>query len=310
MARVQAQPNRRAVQHPFDLLAGLHHRADVRVQHRQHAAVGRGVCEPVEVGQQCRPLRVVESRSCVISLGTRRGGQHKHIGPARHDRIQRCGDIGQRIVVRIVQHYRGELAHAAQTVGVQQCGQLGRLGRQKTLRPKLRRGHSDIAHLGEHTLGRELISPSGYLTHTPGDRSTSNFHRVLTSSSRTGTPRFNDSVAASASQATSTASSTVHAGAALPFADIDEGRELRTERLGEAVHEEVVRGALGKVVGGIDISHRRTLVPAGDHGVMEAVHLEPAVVAVAVVAGRRDHAEGARFESHHHGGGVDVTELG
>ena len=40
------------------------------------------------------------------------------------------------------------------------------------------------------------------------------------------------------------------------------------------------------------------------------MHLESAVVAVAVVAGRRDHAEGARLESHDDGCGVDITEVG
>ena len=52
-------------------------------------------------------------------------------------------------------------------------------------------------------------------------------------------------------------------------------------------------GPVGKFVGGVDIPHRRALVPAGDHGVVEAVHLQPAVVAAAVVAGRGHHAEGA-----------------
>ena len=102
----------------------------------------------------------------------------------------------------------------------------------------------------------------------------------------------------------------MQAGCGVAVRDVDERRELRPERLGEAVHEEVVRRALGKLVGGIDVSHRCALVPAGDHRVVEAVNLEPAVVAAAVVPGRRHHAERARLERHHHGGGVDVAELG
>src|SRR6478609_3372817 len=56
-------------------------------------------------------------------------------------------------------------------------------------------------------------------------------------------------------------------------------------------------------------SDRRALVPSGDNRVMETVNLEPAVVAVGVVPGRRDHAKRAGLEAHHHGGGVDVTEV-
>ena len=70
------------------------------------------------------------------------------------------------------------------------------------------------------------------------------FTLYLTSSIRTGTPRRSDSVAASAIQATSTASATVHAEARRALDHLDERGQFGAERLGEAVHEEVVRWVL------------------------------------------------------------------
>ena len=91
---------------------------------------------------------------------------------------------------------------------------------------------------------------------------------------------------------------------------IDEGTEFGAERVGEPVHEEVVRRTGRELVAGIDIPHGRTLIPAGDHCVVKPVYLQPAVVAAAVIARRRHHPEGASLEGDHDGGGVDVAVLG
>src|SRR5690349_8086812 len=72
----------------------------------------------------------------------------------------------------------------------------------------------------------------------------------------------------------------------------------------------MVRRPGRKLVGRVGVSHRCALVPAGDHGVVETVHLESAVVAAAVVAGRRYEAERALIEPHHDGGRVDVAVFG
>ena len=68
-------------------------------------------------------------------------------------------------------------------------------------------------------------------------------------------------------------------------------------------------GPCGELVGGIDISDRGALIPAGDHCVVETVHLEPAVVAAAVVLAA-EITPRVPIRTHHYGGGVDVAELG
>ncbi len=152
VAGVEAEPNRRTVQHSLDLAAGLHHRADVRVQHGQHAAIGGGIGEPVQIAQQRRPLPVIERRSCVVSVGAGGRGQHEHICFTCHQCVERGGDIGQRVVVGVVQNHRGELADTAEVERVKQRCQLRRVRRQKALGPQLCGGQPDVAHLGEHPL--------------------------------------------------------------------------------------------------------------------------------------------------------------
>ena len=125
--------------------------------------------------------------------------------------------------------------------------------------------HPDIAHLGEHPIGRELIVP----IRAPRRHPMRSEHRRFSSR-----PHFFDSYRNAALQRLRrrlgkpgdfdrVLDCACGSGVAVRY--VDEGRELRAERLGEAIHEEVVRGALGKIVGGIDISDRRALVPSGDH---------------------------------------------
>ena len=88
VAGVEAERDAAAGQHAVGLLARLDHGADVGVQGREQAVLGRGVRDPVEVGQQRRPLGVVEHRALVVALraggggdddrGRLRGGERLH----------------------------------------------------------------------------------------------------------------------------------------------------------------------------------------------------------------------------------------
>ena len=122
-------------------------------------------------------------------------------------------------MVGVVQQHGREGADAAQTVFTKQRGQRARVGGQEAFGAKLGGRQSGVAHLGEHPLGRELIAPAGHFAYAPRDGRSGNLRRChdITSSMRTGARRRRDSVAASASHATSTASATVHAGAAVPL---------------------------------------------------------------------------------------------
>jgi len=59
VAGVQAQRDGRTLEHPADLVAALDHGPDVRVQHGIDAVRGGQAGEPVEVGEQRRPARLV-----------------------------------------------------------------------------------------------------------------------------------------------------------------------------------------------------------------------------------------------------------
>ena len=65
----------------------------------------------------------------------------------------------------------------------------------------------------------------------------------------------------------------------------------------------------GNSTPGLQRPDRPALVHTGGDAVLRAVHLEPDVVAAAVVAGVGDDAEGAVREGHDRGGGVGVVVL-
>ena len=69
-------------------------------------------------------------------------------------------------------------------------------------------------------------------------------------------------------------------------------------------------GPVGKSLGGVGVSQRHALVPAGGDAVVETVDLQAAVVTAGVVAGVGHHAERAAVELHDDRGGVDVAVLG
>ena len=123
-------------------------------------------------------------------------------------------------VIIVEQDDRDEPAHARQILLAQNRFQLLGVRRQEPLGSELGGGQPGAAHLGEHPVGVELVAPAGHLAHTPRDRCPGNpngAHAFRTSSRSTGAPRRRDSVAASASQATSTASVTVAPGMGPPL---------------------------------------------------------------------------------------------
>ena len=63
MAGVQAQRDRRTRQHPVHFGACLDDGADVRMQYGEQAPIGDDGRQPIKVGQQRRPLTLVEDRS-------------------------------------------------------------------------------------------------------------------------------------------------------------------------------------------------------------------------------------------------------
>ena len=71
------RPTCGAGEHPVDLVAGLDHRADVRVQGGDHAPLLGPLRQPVEVGEQRLPPEVVEVRA------SRRSRRRRCAPPAR-----------------------------------------------------------------------------------------------------------------------------------------------------------------------------------------------------------------------------------
>ena len=169
VAGVQAQLDARALQHPVHIAAGLDHGSDVRMQHGEHTAVVRGTGEPVEIGQQRGPLGVVERRPRVVSIRACRGRQHEYIGPRCDQRVERTRDVGQRVVVGVMEYHGHEDADTSQAVRSELRGQLFGVGRQEAVGTQFGGGQPDFPHLGEHSIGVELMPPARYLAHSPGD---------------------------------------------------------------------------------------------------------------------------------------------
>ena len=89
---VQAQGDRRAVQHPLHLGGVLDHRADVRVQDGADSLLGRDLADAAEVVQQRLPALVVELGAAVVAVlaadrrtapGSRRSTRRSPRGSAR-----------------------------------------------------------------------------------------------------------------------------------------------------------------------------------------------------------------------------------
>src|SRR5699024_3955380 len=92
------------------LLAGLDHRPHVGVQGCGEPAVGGGVGDAVEVGQQGGPTHVVELRTVVVAVGT--GGRGDDNGRGVGGDQPGHGGLygGKGVGARVVEDDRDELA--------------------------------------------------------------------------------------------------------------------------------------------------------------------------------------------------------
>ena len=271
----------------------------------------------VRVGRGCpaaSPSRRRRVRAGVVAVQPGDRGQHQHLGVGGVIRVEDPVDLRERVVAGLVQEHGGEPADGGQAASRTWaiCP-----GRPAGIRP----GPSSVADRPTSRIsastrsGRELVAPVGDLADAPGDRCAGNRYwasaHCRTSSICTGRCCCRDRVAASAIQATSTASSTVHGEARRPSTTSVNALSSARKALGEPVHEE--RGAAapaGKVVAGFEVAHAGAVVPAGGDAVGGAVQLQPAVVAAGVVAGVGHHRERAVVERQQRLGGRDVAGLG
>jgi hypothetical protein len=219
MPGIQAQGDPGAVQDLLYLLAGLDHGADVGMQYRPDAAARGQLGQPVEVGEQHHPAVVVEQRPGVIALGAGDRRQDQDARARGGVAVQEPVDLGHGVVGADVEEQGGEPADGLEVVLVQDSGHGVGLAGQEAVGAELGGGQADLAHLGQHPVGTELMAPAGHLAHAPGDggagdggfdgRRLGGGH-LRTSSIRTGRCSSSDVVQASAIQPASKASATVH----------------------------------------------------------------------------------------------------
>ena len=206
-------------QHAVHLAAGLDHGPDVRMQHREHAAIrgrrrraGRDWPAALPIGRRrvwaanrirrCPSPRPAPERSPRKPPAHRAGAAMSGSGSCPAS----CSSTGTKVPTQLSPYESSSAVSSSGSDGRKPSGP-----NSVADRPTSRISASTRS-------GVELMSPAGHLAHTPGDRRACDFQVHVISPLRyvTGTPRCNDSVAASASHATSTASATVHAGAACP----------------------------------------------------------------------------------------------
>ena len=154
-------------EYPIHVGSGLDHRADVRVQDGGDAARGGGGRDPVQIGKQGVPLAVIELWPGVVAVGSSRRGQHQDSRPGGDQGVQCRAHVGHRVVAGVVQQHWCEGAGAAQSVFAKQHRERVRAGGQKAFGAKLGGTQTGVAHLGEHPLGRELVSPAGHFAYAP-----------------------------------------------------------------------------------------------------------------------------------------------
>ena len=99
---VEAQADAAAAQHPFGLLTGNDHGADVGVQSSSPATLGGGHVEPVEIAEEGGRALGVEHRAGVVPLGSGRRREHERGGVRGDETVHGRVDLGERVVARIV----------------------------------------------------------------------------------------------------------------------------------------------------------------------------------------------------------------
>jgi len=145
---VEAERDRRTVQHPLHFRGVLHHRADVRVQDREHAVLGGQRAQPVQVAQQRGPAVLIQRGTRVVPGLAAVGGQHQGARSGVGVSGQDGPDLRDRVVPRHVQDDRDEAADRCHVVLPQDLGGTIGLARQESGRPQLGRGQPHLRHLG------------------------------------------------------------------------------------------------------------------------------------------------------------------
>ena len=228
VAGVEAERDAAAGQHAVGLLARLDHGADVRVQGREQAVLRRGVRDPVEVGQQRRPLGVVEHRALVVALRAGGGGDDDRGRLRGDERVHGLHDLRQGVERGVVEH-RPERTGRRRAARPRRGWRPWPRGRREGTRPGRTRWPPGRPHASApRTRAGSSWWPQPGTSHTPHEmgapatRSRSGVgvvvwahalvlrHVVGISARSTGRPSWSDTVHASATRKASRASRTVH----------------------------------------------------------------------------------------------------
>jgi hypothetical protein len=133
------------------------------------ALTPRAAGEPVEVGEQRLPARLVQVGPGVVAVPAGGSGQHQDAGVRRVVPVEQPLDLRRRVVSGLVQHHRGEAADRGQVMGGEEPCHQRRVGGQEAVRPELGGGQPHLLHFGQDPVGRELVAPAGHFAHPPGD---------------------------------------------------------------------------------------------------------------------------------------------
>ena len=177
VAGVQAQLDRRPGQHPVHLGAVLHHRADMRMQHRQQAPCRRPRrrADPGwPAGWPTASRRASGGSRTRRSRSPRPAPRRRRPQPPAHRAARRCRAADR--APASCSTTGTNAPDAAQPIRVQQRGQLLGIGRQEALGAQFGCRQPDVTHLGEHPFRAQLIPPAGDLAHPPGDRRACDLH--------------------------------------------------------------------------------------------------------------------------------------
>ncbi len=166
---VQAQRDRRALEHTLYVGTGLHQRSDVRVQHRSDAVLACPGRHAVEIAQQPLPALVVEVRTRVVARETRVGREDHDVGSRGHEARKQPVQLDHRVDLGLVQDEGREASDRGEVVCSQGRGEGGRVSGQEPVRAELGGGQADLAHLGEHLLSGQLVPPTRDLADPPAD---------------------------------------------------------------------------------------------------------------------------------------------
>ena len=215
VAGVEGEPDRAPVEDAIDFVRPLDHRADVGVKRGLDALLTGDVADPVQVGEEQLPLRLIEGRALVVPLQAGGGGEHQAGRAGGTEVRQRALDVGQRVPAVVEQHDRDEPADRTHVVHGQELGSRLRIGRQEAVGAELGGGQAEVGHLPQHPLGGHLMAPAGHLADAPRDRCGGDPVGERGGHSRTSAtsmrrPSSRDRVAASATYSASSASSTEH----------------------------------------------------------------------------------------------------